>query len=149
MYSGCEFVDRDETFTINQMGQGNLPRRYGEKDIRVPFKPMKFPEGITFKKFVSHGTQNSFALDTSGTVWVMGRKFAYNDYYNEETTDDNDLIPDYKDEMTPCKIVWFEKNGVKVIDIAASQGYAMCLVEDNQGHRYFYVLNHPDYHYQL
>ena len=51
MFSGCEFVDMYESSVIQLMGQGKpVNPRYGEQDIRAPFKQMKFPEGVTIKK---------------------------------------------------------------------------------------------------
>jgi hypothetical protein len=70
-----------------------------------------------------------------------------NNDYDEEANEDEDFITGYKDNYTPVKIEWFEKNGLKILDFAASEIYAMLRVENSQGDQMFYALLHPDYHY--
>lgn len=82
-------------------------------------------------------------------MWVWGYKFAYDDYYGEADDEDPDFIPGYKDTWTPCKIEWFSKNGIKVLDFEAGEIFAVCKTQDKNGGLAFYGLLHPDYHYQL
>ena len=109
---------------------------------------MKFPDGVTIKKIDGHGYRNCFAVDTDGALWVWGYKYAYDDYYGEANDEDPDLMPGFKDNWTPCKIEWFEKHGIRVVDIAAGEIYCILKTVDRQGFRSFYGFLHPDYHYQ-
>lgn len=130
------------------MGRGKFPQRYGEQDVRAPFAPMKFPESVTISKISSKGYRNAFAMDTDGGLWVWGYKLAYDDYYGENEDEDPDWIPNYKDSWTPCKIEWFSKNNIKIIDVEAGEIFAVVKTKDKNGGLAFYGILTPDYHYQ-
>ena len=73
MFSGCEFVDMYESSVIQLLGQGKQANnRYGEQDIRAPFKQMKFPEGVTIKKIDGQGYRNAYAMDNDSNLWIWG-----------------------------------------------------------------------------
>ena len=109
---------------------------------------MKFPDSVTIKKIDATGYRNAFALDTDGNIWIWGYKFAYDDYYGEREEEDPDLFPSFKDNWTPCKVEWFEKNGIRVLDIAAAEYFCLLKAVDRQGSMAFYGFMHPDYHYE-
>ena len=147
MYAGCEFVNRYENGVIQCMGIGRLEEN-DENEIRHPFRPMKFPEPVTVVKADGYGYRNSFALDTRGTLWVWGYKFAYDDYYGENE-DTADMCSEFKDRYTPCKMDWFEKNGYSVLDFAVSETYCVLKVTDKQGTQSIMGMIHPDYWYNV
>ena len=86
---------------------------------------MKFPDGVVIKKVDGNSEHNSFALDTSGCIWVMGMKFVFFGYYDDEEDVEEDALPEmcseYKEASVPAKMDWFEKNGFTVIDFAAGE----------------------------
>jgi len=105
---------------------------------------MKFPEGTIIKKVGAASYRNAFALDTDGMFWMWGSKFAYDDYYDEGTVDDPDLIPGFKDSWTPVKVEWFERNGMRVVDFSPGQYYCVLKVADKQRALSLYGFIHPD-----
>ena len=145
MWSGCEFVNRYETGVIQSMAIGHLDE-CDENEIRQPFRQMKFPEQVTIVKVDGYGYRNSFAIDTRGTMWVWGYKFAYDDYYGENN-DAAEMCTEFKDRYSPCKIDWFEKNGYRVLDIAVSETYVILKASDKQGSLSVMGMIHPDYWY--
>ena len=93
---------------------------------------MKFPADVVIKKIDGQESYQTYALDTTGTLWTWGRKYAYDDYYNEEENVD-DFVPGYKDNFTPCKLPWFEKNGYRILDFCAGSNHAVLKASDSTG----------------
>lgn len=92
---------------------------------------MLLPQGIKFKKICNGGNKNSFALEQNGTLWCWGQNMKYNDYYCEERSASNDdFLPNYKDNWTPVKMTWFEKNGVKVLDVDTGEWSTILKVQE-------------------
>ena len=109
---------------------------------------MAFPDSAVITKVAAQGHRNAWALDDGGNLWVWGYKLAYDDYYGEGGSDAEALIPGHHCNWTPCKVGWFETNGLRVVDFAAGEIYAICKVVDRSGADHLYAVLHPDYHYQ-
>ena len=61
-----------------------------------------------------------WALDTDGNLWSWGNKLARHSYYENDTNIEKDPFAEgFKDRKIPNKIVWFEKNGLKIIDFVS------------------------------
>ena len=108
---------------------------------------MKFPEGVVIKKVAGWSYRNSFALDTSGCMWVWGYKFAYDDYYDEEAESPPEMCSEYKERAAPAKMDWLEKNGYKVLDFAGGEPTVLLKAQDKQGALVMLGMLHPDYSY--
>ena len=109
---------------------------------------MAFPDSAVIKKVAAQGHRNAWALDEDGNLWVWGYKLAYDDYYGDGGGDAEALIPGHHCNWTPCKVGWFETNGLRVVDFAAGEIYAICKCVDRSGADHLYAVLHPDYHYQ-
>ena len=42
-------------------------------------------------------------------------------------------MPKYKNTHIPCQIVWFEKNGYRILDFEVGEMYAVIKTEDKFG----------------
>ena len=151
VYAGHEFLSMYETRQIQFAGRDTSgDRRYGENDVRQPFTKIDFPASIDLVRAENFANgQNMLALDTTGTLWIWGYKFynRYADEYGESGVENVQIFEDYKNEWTPCRVDWFEKKGMKVLDFACTETFAPLLVQDANGAKSVWFMSHPNYGY--